>query len=83
MTFVCTCVLFELLSLFIRYLVCQGLQEERPKAIIEYLFSVNKKFHEIKSDGTENELDVMEIVDFDEISSDNEFMEYLNNSHTR
>ncbi|CAG8584657.1 8412_t:CDS:2, partial [Paraglomus occultum] len=66
-----------------RYLVCQGLQEERPKALIEYLFSVNKPFYEIKRDGTENEFDVMEIVDFDEISSDNEFMEYLNNSHTR
>ncbi|CAG8679949.1 12382_t:CDS:2, partial [Acaulospora morrowiae] len=62
-----------------RYVVCRNLKVHRPK-ITTYLLEVNRKFDEIRtSDGQ----DINEIVEFEVMKKDEEFMNYLETSNMK
>ncbi|CAG8670445.1 17951_t:CDS:10 [Dentiscutata erythropus] len=64
-----------------RYIICRNLRERNPQ-IVNFLFEVNKKFNEIKSSSGGSQ-DVNEVVDFNEMSNDEDFIDYLKMSNMK
>ncbi|KAF0537303.1 FtsJ-domain-containing protein [Gigaspora margarita] len=65
-----------------RYIICRNLRERSPR-IVDFLFEVNKKFNEIKSSSSGGPQDVNEIVDFNEMNQDEDFIDYLKMSNMK
>ncbi|CAG8806403.1 18064_t:CDS:2, partial [Gigaspora rosea] len=65
-----------------RYIICRNLRERSPQ-IVDFLFEVNKKFNEIKSSSSGGPQDVSEIVDFNEMNQDEDFIDYLKMSNMK
>ncbi|CAG8696690.1 5585_t:CDS:10 [Cetraspora pellucida] len=65
-----------------RYIICRNLREHNPQ-IVSFLFDVNKRFNEIKSSSLEGQKDVNEVVEFDEMNQDEDFIDYLKMSNMK
>ncbi|CAG8832119.1 25289_t:CDS:2, partial [Racocetra persica] len=55
----------------------------RNPQIVSFLLDVNKKFNEIKSSSPEGQKDVNEVVEFNEMNQDEDFIDYLKMSNMK